>query len=240
MREFVRSLFNSPNAPTAAPSRKLSIENLEERAVPATMVDLSTVGAHGAVNGAIFQQVPQQPTGTGVIHSFVRIQPGGNTAVGQGYNTDARPLQFDENKSPIFTRSLKLSDAPIVVGADGTAYREFLLDINQKSSSPLVSLDEVRIYTGSAGNLKGYDSTLHTLTGAKLAYDMDAREDSYVKLNARLNSGSGSGDMTLLVPDAVLTQSGGDYVYLYSKFGGTIASNGGFEEWAVRGRRAVD
>jgi hypothetical protein len=231
MREFVRSLFGPQNAPVAAP-RRLGVETLEERAVPAAY-DLTTTGATEMINEAHFEQVSPQPTGTGVIRSFVRIQPGGNVGEGQGYNTDARPLQFNENKSPQFTRSLQLRDAPIVT-KDGIAYREFLLDINQKSSSPMVSLDELRIFMGNAGNLRGYDSASHTLAGYLTpVYDLDAGEvDNSVRLNARLNSGSGSGDMTLLVRDDLLTAAGGDYVYLYSKF---TASNGGFEEWAVRG-----
>ena len=65
----------------------------------------------------------------------------------QGYNTDARPLQFDENKSPQFTRSLTLGEVP-VVNVGGVEYREFLLDINQKSSASLLSLDEVRVFLG--------------------------------------------------------------------------------------------
>jgi hypothetical protein len=58
-----------------------------------------------------------------------------------------------------------------------------------------------------------------------------------VKLNARLNSGSGSGDMVLLIPNSVF--AGADptsFVYLYSKMGGVAGAtaNGGFEEWAVK------
>jgi hypothetical protein len=235
MWDYLRSqLRERKSEPSGQRGAQLALEALEERAVPAVL-DLTTPGATQTDdNGAIFKQVSTQPTGTGVIHSFVRIQPGGNVAVGQGYNTDARPLQFDENKSPVFTRSLKMDEVPQVLGDDGVLYREFLLDINQKASSPLLSLDELRIYRGSAPDLKGYDAGSHELTGAIKVYDLDANTDNMVKLNARLNHGSGSGDMVLLVPDAAFQSAPGDYVYLYSKFGATIASNGGFEEWAVR------
>ena len=93
------------------------------------MLDLTAYGAEATANGAILQQTDAQPTGTGNIRSFVRIQ--GLCGVEQGYNTDARPLQFNEKKSPQFTRSLTLGDVPIVV-VNGTAYREFLLDINER------------------------------------------------------------------------------------------------------------
>src|SRR5262245_15179394 len=96
----------------------LQCDALEDRAVPSATgpdVDLTTVGSFGGVEGAIFRQFDAQPTGTGFIDSFVRLQSQGAKAqVEEGFNTDARPLQFDENSSPQFTRSLKLSDIPTV------------------------------------------------------------------------------------------------------------------------------
>jgi hypothetical protein len=211
-----------------------ALEKLEDRFVPSvTTLDLTAPGAQATDGVAIFQQASPQPTGSGVIHSFVRLHAGGNGAVEQGYNTDARPLQYDENSSPTFTRSLRLTEAPVVV-LNGVGYREFLLDINQKSSSPLLSLDELRIYLGGAPNLTGYDPATRQLAGLPPVYDLDAGGDNTVLLNARLSHGSGSGDLFLYVPDALLTAAGGDYLYLYSKFGTTVAGNGGFEEWAVR------
>src|SRR5947207_3200256 len=137
---------------TATPPRRNSmrpnLEMLDERAVPATLVDLTTRGAEDTANGAIFRQVDPQPTGTGVIRSFVRVQARG---VEQGFNTDARPLQLNENKSPQFTRSITIGDVPVVM-VDGVTYREFLLDINQKASASLLSLDELRLYVSTSGN----------------------------------------------------------------------------------------
>src|SRR5262245_33751791 len=143
------------------------LEHLDPRLVPsATVLDLTHAGDEKtAPNGAIVQQCDAQPTGTGYIRAFVRVQgaaPGGGTE--QGYNTDGRPLQFDENSSPQFTRSLTLGQVPVVT-VDGVAYREFLLDINQKSSSPRLSLDEVRVFLGDSANLTGYDATMKTLAG---------------------------------------------------------------------------
>jgi hypothetical protein len=150
--------------------------------------------------------------------------------VQQGYNSDHRPVQFDENTSPQFTRSLTLAGVPIV-DIGGVQYREFLLDINQKASQPLLSLDELRIYIGNAPDLSGYNSATHQLAGMDPVYDMDAGADNWIKLDARLNQGSGKGDMLAYIPDSAFT--GGSYLYLYSKFGVNYTPNAGFEEWAA-------
>src|SRR5690242_11620025 len=101
------------------PFARLSVEQLDDRtllsATVPSVLDLTTHGAEVGTAGFIARQVDAQPTGTGVINSFVRIQ--GAAAGGgaeQGYNTTARPLQFDENKSPQFTRSLTLGQVPVV------------------------------------------------------------------------------------------------------------------------------
>ena len=206
----------------------LCLETLEDRCVPSATVDLTTTGSIGSINGAIFRQFDQQPSGSGVIDSFVRLKAPGHSTIEQGYNTDARPLQFDENNSPVFTRSLALASIP-QVDIGGSNYYEFLLDINQNSSSPLLSLDELRLFVGTSGNLTGYNTSSKTLAGQSAVYDMGA--GNWVELNARLSHGSGSSDMTLYVPAADF--SGGSYVYLYSKFGVNASSNGGYEEWAT-------
>ncbi len=219
-----------------APARSavLAAEELDARTLPAVH-NLTTAGAELAADGFIARQVAAQPTGTGHIHSFVRVQ-GAASGGGfqQGYNTTARPLQFDENKSPVFTRGLTLGQVPVVV-VNGVPYREFLLDINQKSSAPRLSLDQARVFLGDRPDLTGYNAG--TLAGRSAVFDLDAHGDVSLVLDARLNSGSGAGDMVLLVPDANF--AGADpntYVYLYSQMGGVsgASANGGFEEWAVR------
>lgn len=183
-------------------------------------IDLTTVGSSGTVNGAVFLQYdPDHSMGTGVIDSFLRIQ---NNGVEQGYNTDGRPLEFDEGS--VWTRALLLSDIPIL-NKGGTDYREFILDINQNGNN-IFSLDELRIALGSTGDLLGYSSIF-----ASSIYDLDETEDSYIKMDYSLNAGSGSGDIIVCVPDSLFI--GGDYVYLYSKFGVTYGADAGFEEWAV-------
>jgi hypothetical protein len=144
-----------------------------------------------------------------------------------GYNSDYRKVQFDENTSPQFTRSLALADVP-VVDIGGIDYREFLLDINQKASQPLLSLDELRIFMGNAPNLTGYNPSTQQLAGLTATYDLGS---NWIKLDSRLHQGSGVGDMIADIPTSAFT--GGSYVYLYSKFGVNDMPNGGFEEWAA-------
>jgi Planctomycete extracellular len=210
---------------------RLQLESLEDRFVPSTL-DLTTHGAEGVLNGALFQQCDAQPTGTGVIRSFVRLQT--NATTEQGYNTDARPLQFDENKSPQFTRSLALNSIP-VVNVGGVPSYEFLLDINQNSKQPLLSLDDVKLFVGDQPNLNNYDPASGELAGATKVYDMNAGGGSnWVLLNYRLNTGSGSGDMLMYVPASWFdTGSATPYVYLFSKFGVNDSANAGFQEWAT-------
>jgi len=193
----------------------------------AAMLDLTTVGAWGTINGANFQQFSDGAAGSGNIDSFVRIQ---KTGVEQGYNTSGRPLEFDENTSLSFTHSLLLSEVPIL-SDNGTNYREFLLDINQ-SGVNLLSLDDLEIALHASGNLIGYSTIF-----ASPIYDMNAPgEDNWVKLDYSINAGSGAGDMLAYIPDSFFMDEFGvylnDYVYLYSKFGQNFGANNGFEEWA--------
>lgn len=216
----------------------MQLEELENRMVP-TIIDLTTGVMPPGVNGALFQQSSPQPTGTGVIHSFVRVQANGNATLEQGYNTDARPSQFDEKTNPIFLRSIHLSELP-VANIGGVNYRVLLLDINQDSAHPQLSLDELRIYVhATSPNLTGYDPATKQLGGQVAVYDLNPSpgDSNWIKLDARLSHGSGSGDMLAYIPDSSLAVPGvaDPYVYVYSKFGANIAANGGFEEWAAPG-----
>ena len=226
--------------PRPEPSAPIRLDTLDDRLAPSvSVVDLTTRGAQAAAGAAIVKQTDAQPTGTGYINSFVRIQGAASGGgIEQGYNTTARPLQFDENSSPSFTRGITAGAVPRV-NINGTDYREFLLDINQKASSPLLSVDEVRLYFGDTPNLTGYDPVAKTLAGKAPAFDLDASPagDVSVLLNSQLNHGSGSGDMFLYVPDSAFAgTTTSTYVYLYSKMGAQpgASANGGFEEWAVR------
>jgi hypothetical protein len=180
----------------------------------------------------------------------VRINPGGGQEYEQGYNTDGRNLQYDENNSPTFTRSLEIGLVPIV-NIGGVLYREFLLDINQQNADPLLTLNRVVISLRSAGDLLGATVGVGSSLGAgtdlftddTVVYDSLAT--NRVLLNYSLQAGSGVADMFLYVPNF---NGPPGFVYLYSEFGregnpecpsGNVnncfaQANDGYEEWAVR------
>lgn len=219
-----------------------------------TIVDLTSVGASGTINGAIYQQIDAQSTGTGTIDSFAQIQAQGNNDEQSGYNTTVNNT-LDNGAPDNFNHSITLSEVP-VVNISNTNYREFLLDINEADQGPasgrFISLDEVQLFMGGTAN-----NSVETLSGSgilqhdgTLIYQMDAGMDNWVALDFQLNSGSGSGDMFLFVPDSLFAAFGPtDVVTLYSEFGqqgvdpsdgmggnfiGNFGSSAGFEEWAVR------
>lgn len=222
----------------------------------ASTIDLTTAGASGSFTVGLdfFQQISPSSTGTGVIDPIVRITDarpsvctGGNPCTFdprgedvEGYNTDARPVSFDELTDTNYTKSLLLSAVPEVTLADGFVYYQFLLDINQTGASPELSLNELQIFFGNAGNLSGSTKDANgTLTAfganATLIYDMDATGVNNVLLDFSLNSGSGSGDMFFYLRKPAGVDEVGKYLYLYSHFGypNAAINNDGFEEWSI-------
>ena len=189
-----------------------------------TVYNITTRGATAQVNGAWYIQTDPQPTGTGVIQPFVRIQ---NNGTESGYNTDWRPVEFDTKDQNQWTHALNISDVPIV-SYQNEQYRQFMLDINEGGNNTLqkLSLNQIEIYLG-ATNLEHNYPNLGTLI-----YQLDAPVDNRVELSYKLNIGSGSGDMFLLVPNSLFTGPN-QWVYLYSKFGVPNGSDAGFEEWSV-------
>jgi len=185
----------------------------------------------GMIGDAYFMRAYSQSTGTGVIDPFVRLST--NQPISKGYNTSARPLQYDENNSPNFTRTLSLSEVPLFKIGD-MYYREFLLDINQNGTTDgrMLSLDAIKIYLAAYPDLKP-DLIEDPDSFGEPVYELDTpTADNWIKLNYKLNRGSGSGDMFAYIPDNLFV--GGDYVYFYSSFGENCPNNAGFEEWAVR------
>jgi hypothetical protein len=216
--------------------------------------DLTVPLSSCTINNAIYSSTEPTPVGSGVIDSFVRISTNNETE--SGYNTSARPLNFDENSSPTFTHDILLAGTE-VTNVGGTDYYVFRLDINQTGSAPLISLDEVQIFTSSTASqsVNSFDGSGVLEISGNLVYRLDAGADNEVVLNYNINGGSGQGDMKLLVPVALF---GGDpnstYVYLYSAFGAmgdscignyfdatgqnadspitsSCANNDGYEEW---------
>ena len=230
----------------------LTIGMLSAGTITVDFTNGNNVSGSGSVtvsggSGTVILDATSAPTsvGTGVIDSFVRIQ---NSSTEQGYNTDATGVM--NNKDGAFTHSLLLSSLD---EATREGFYTFLLDINQTSDHPLLSLDDVKIFVATTGNLSDttlsglqshatqvYDfqsaTTCGTVTGQALCTSPGGAHNE-ILLNYSLNHGSGNGfDMFLYVPisifDGVPETS---YVYLYSAFGGlggNFATNDGFEEWA--------
>jgi hypothetical protein len=217
-----------------ARSSQLSLQELSDRIVPATLLRLTTPGAEAVASGALLQQLVTQPA-AGTYDPFVRIQGAGNTGgIQQGYNTSARPLQFDERPNIDFTHNLQLSQVPIVT-IGGTAYREFLLDVNQKNGAAKLSVEEIHIFTDPRGSLAAFQNKTNTFAGQQAKFNLDAGGDVTIVLNDNVNPDTGYGDMRLLVPASNFTGvANSDFVYVYSKMGGLHDANGGAEEWAVR------
>ncbi len=217
----------------------------------ALIVDLTTAGSSGTINGAIYEQIDPQSTGTGVIDSFSQQKSQGNGTTSQAYNTTENNT-LDNGSPDNFNHSITLSMVPTVI-RDSTVYRQFLLDANESNGggNEFLSLDEVQIFVGGSAN-----SSVDTFTGGVLDHDgtlvyrMDAGMDNWVALDYSLNSGSGSGDMFLLVPHSLFAGfDGTDVVTLYSEFGlqgedpsgfsGDFGESAGFEEWAVLEGRVI-
>ncbi|MFB3920631.1 MAG: PEP-CTERM sorting domain-containing protein [Terriglobia bacterium] len=203
------------------------------------------------IDNAIYSSTEPTPVGSGVIDSFVRVSS--NDPVESGYNTSARPLNFDENSSPTFTHDILLAGTE-VTNVSGTNYYVFHLDINQTGAAPLLSLDDVQIFTSSIAsqNVGTFTGGVLDING-NLVYRLDSGADNEVVLNYNINGGSGQGDMVLLVPVSAFgaVDPNSTYVYLYSVFGGlgsscinayfdntgknpitsSCANNDGYEEW---------
>src|SRR5262249_42310894 len=83
-----------------------------------TVLDLTSPGT-GTLNLATYRTNFNQPTGTGVIQSFVRMQASNNTFE-SGFNTDAKKPPLDDLAGN-FTHSVRVSDlqAQVIAGVNG-------------------------------------------------------------------------------------------------------------------------
>jgi hypothetical protein len=216
-----------------------------------TTLDLTTTGATGVINTGTYTQVPPQPTGSGVLGSFVRISD--NASLIQAYNTTVNNV-YQNDSSNTFNHAVTVGQIGFTtVGTD--TFMRFLLDINQTGTNPLISLDEVQIYISTVPDqsIEPVLGQADTLALGTKVYQMDTpTSNNGVLLNFALNSGSGSGDMFLDIPLALFTaaftaggadfdttaEQNGAYIYLYSRFGerAGYGNNDGYEEWSfIRG-----
>jgi hypothetical protein len=194
-------------------------------------LDLSTSGAVGTINGAIFKQVNLGPAGTGILNSFLRVQA---SPTEQGYNTNFRPVEFDEKTDLTFTHAIHLSTLPEVT-INGAPYREIILDANEPAAftKSLIALDSLQVFLSATPDKHGYAQSPSNL--GSMVYDLDAGGDHNVLLDANLAQGSGKADLTINLPESIFPSTGDPFVYTYVKFGATNAqSEGGFEELGAR------
>ena len=107
----------------------------------ATVVDLTGSNDSGTINGAQFVFTTPQPTGTGVIQPFLRLE---NSPVEQGYNTSGG-TPFDD-KAGLWTHDLTFGDLQNTqVTLGGASYFKLLLDVNEPGGSKsLISLDQLQ------------------------------------------------------------------------------------------------
>jgi len=192
----------------------------------ATIVDLTTgPDASGEINGALFFATSQGSTGTGVFQPFLRIDE--NTDFIQGYNTDGG-FPFDDKKPHNFQHSLLISELTGTI-LNGVAYYVFELDSNQSGGSFTqheIDMVKLQIFTSNDPNqtTTTFDSNGILQLNGTLVYNMG---DNVVKATAL---GSGKANFFMYIPVGMLG-TGEQYLYLYSAFGNSIPSQGGFEEW---------
>jgi len=191
----------------------------------ATIVDLTTgPNASGDINGALFFATQQQPAGTGFIDPFLRIQ---EKQFEQGYNTDGG-FPFDDKNPHNFQHSLFLPDLTATI-FNGKAYLAFMLDSNQNGNSytqHTLDMTALQIFTTNDPNqtTTSFNSNGILQLNGTLVYNLG---NNQVLMTA---TGSGKADMFMFIPVS-LVQTGEKYLVLYSAFGNSIPSNGGFEEW---------
>jgi uncharacterized repeat protein (TIGR01451 family) len=215
----------------------------------ATQVDLTAPLASATINDALFvsDAFANTPSGTGVFPAFVQVD-GNPDTIEQGYNYDKAggvAPQFDEGNSAPHNHAVLLSELTILE-KDGKLYYSFALDSNEpNSSTKLVSLDALQVYTASSGDLTGFDQPAAQGGGgtgfgadATLVYDMDGAGNKAVLIDSTVAGGSGKPDLVVYIPVENFADAdpATTYVYLYSAFGyqgGQYDADSGFEEWST-------
>ena len=206
------------------------------------------------INTAIFQGIDPQSTGTGVIDPFVMVHPTGNDTTEGAYNTTVNNT-LNVGEPDNFNYELLLSDLR-VENIGGIDYYKFILDINESKGGgdEFLSLDDVQLFQSDIANqsVETFSSGVVDLVGT-LVYRLDSNENNVVLLDYSYDNGSGSGDMSMYIPVSAFNGEG-DYVYLYSEFGGVGAigcgkkdagpcknfgASDGFEEWINAGGTPV-
>src|SRR5438045_8286643 len=190
----------------------------------ATVVDLTGSNDSGTINSAQSVFTTPQPTGTGVIQPFLRLE---NSPVEQGYNTSGG-TPFDD-KAGLWTHDLTFGDLQNTqVTLGGASYFKLLLDVNEPGGSKsLISLDQLQFYTSKVGSQR----TSNVGSLGTLRYTFSSGDS--VILDASRNHGSGSGDMYAYIPTSDFAGTKETYcVYLYARFANTAHRHDWFAEFA--------
>jgi hypothetical protein len=198
----------------------------------ATVVDLINNDEGSFTNQygtTIFQFTQPQPTGTGYIDPFLRVQA---SPAEQGYNTSGG-TPFDDKGGP-WTHNIQFSDLQsTAVTVNGTSYFKILVDLNEPNGAKsTISLTNLQFYTSATGS----KTTTNLSQLGTLRYSMDtAGGDNTVEFDAGRNHGSGSGDAFLYIPTSAFAgTNANDYVYMYVNFGNADETTaGGFEEFTL-------
>lgn len=184
--------------------------------------ELLTAGGTKTINGGIYTQMAQQPTGTGYIDPFVRVGMQGSAGkdVVEAYNTTVNGV-FNNSNEDTWNHAVTFGQLQILPGGPGgLGFVRFLLDINQNSGGAFnerLNLDDVQIFISTSPNqftenlfVNGGKHGQVDLASSALVYRMDVPKitnpmnglstDNTVSLDYSLNSGSGSGDMYLDIP----------------------------------------
>jgi hypothetical protein len=197
-------------------------------AASAAVLDLGTSGS-GTLGGAVFSTTDIQPTGTGVFDPFLTVQ---NTPWEQGYN--GTNGNFDTKRVPQWNHEITLGDLR-ATAINGTNYYGFVVDVNEPNGGNQagISLDALRLFvsptiqTNTSVDASGF---FNGSLGTKV-FDLGNNQLKYTDAQ----HGSGSGDINIFIPVADFAGfKSSDYVYMYQRWGNTDASQGGFEETAIR------
>jgi hypothetical protein len=205
----------------------------------ATVVDLINNDQGSVTNQygtSYFQFTQPQPTGTGYIDPFLRVQA---SPTEQGYNTSGG-TPFDDKGGP-WTHDIKFSDLQsTAISLNGQMYFVIMVDLNEPNGAKsTISLENLQFYTSATGS----KTTENISSLGTLRYSLDtAGGDNTVLFDAGRNHGSGSGDAFFYIPaSAFAGTNANDFVYMYVNFGSAdVTTAGGFEEFTlVRGLAPV-
>src|SRR5438270_8490949 len=162
----------------------------------------------------IIQFTQPQPTGTGYIDPFLRVQANGTE---QGYNTSGG-TPFDDKSGP-WTHNIQFSDLQsTAVTVNGTLYFKIMVDLNEPNGAKsTISLENLQFYTSATGSA----TTTNISSLGTLRYSLDTTGgDNQVLFDAARNNGSGSGDAFFYIPaSAFAGTNANDFVYMYVNFG---------------------